>query len=194
VAPPSKSTTASPSNRKAAKKSSKTTKRTSKRAAPGTNGQVQNTDSRPLGGFAALVGIYGAGVAAAAVIARKKRIPDRFTPWDLLLLGIATHKLSRRISKDSVTSPLRAPFAEFREPAGSGEVNEEVEGSGFQKAVGELITCPFCVGQWVATGLVFGLAFAPRATRMLAGVFASAAVADFLQLAYARAEQAAGEG
>jgi hypothetical protein len=29
---------------------------------------------------------------------------------------------------------------------------------------------------------------------MLAGVFASAAVADFLQLAYARAEQAAGEG
>ena len=196
MAPPSKSTTASRSSSKPTKKSSKTTERTTKRAAPRTNGQgqAQKADPRPLGGFAALVGIYGGAVATAAVLARKKGIPDRFTPWDLVLLGIATHKLSRRISKDSVTSPLRAPFADFKEPAGSGEVNEEVEGSGFQKAVGELITCPFCIGQWVATGLVFGLAFAPRATRLLAGVFASAAVADFLQLAYARAEQAAEEG
>ena len=192
--PPSKSTTRSERDSAKATKSSKRGERSTKRAPARSNGQDRRRDPRPLGGFAALVGIYGAAVTTAALLARKKGIPERFTPWDLLLLGIATHKISRRVSKDSVMSPLRAPFAEFKEPAGSGEVNEEVEGSGFQKAVGELITCPFCIGQWVATALVFGLAFAPRATRLLAGVFASAAVADFLQLAYARAEQPAEEG
>jgi hypothetical protein len=141
-----------------------------------------------------LVGIYGASVTGAALFARKRGLRDRFTPWDLVLLGVATHKLSRRISKDSVTSPLRVPFAEFKEAGGPGEVNEEPQGRGLKKAVGELITCPFCIGQWVATGLVFGMVFAPRATRLIAGVFASAAVADFLQLAYARAEHVADEG
>jgi hypothetical protein len=28
--------------------------------------------------------------------------------------------------------------------------------------MGELLTCPFCLGQWVATGLIFGLVLAPR--------------------------------
>jgi hypothetical protein len=98
VAPPSKSTTASPSNRKAAKKSSKTTKRTSKRAAPGTNGQVQNTDSRPRGGVAAQGRIYGARVAAPGVLPRKKRKPDPVKPGGLRQRGQAPHKRSRRIA------------------------------------------------------------------------------------------------
>jgi hypothetical protein len=148
----------------------------------------------PRGGFAALVGVYAAGVTGASVFAKRRGLPDHVSPWDLVLIGVATHKLSRRLTKDSVTSPLRAPFAEFREPAGSGEINEDVKGRGLKKAIGELVTCPFCIGQWVATALVFGLVFAPRATRLVASVFASAAIADFLQLGYARAEQAADEG
>ena len=35
-------------------------------------------------------------------------------------------------------------------------MEEEVRGKGAQKAVGELITCPFCIDMWVATGLVAG--------------------------------------
>jgi hypothetical protein len=94
--------------------------------------------------------------------------------------------LSRLITKDSITSPLRAPFTRFIGPAGDGEVNEEVIGTGLRHAIGELVTCPFCIGQWVASGLVAGLAAAPEATEAFATVCALARVSDYLQLAYDR--------
>jgi hypothetical protein len=73
--------------------------------------------------------------------------------------------VSRRITKDSVTSPFRAPFAEVRGPEGLGEVKQRVRGRGLRRAIGELVTCPFCVGQWVATAFVFGLVFARTNSR-----------------------------
>jgi len=133
------------------------------------------------------------GVAAAGAVVRRqgRQLPD-ISFVDVMLVGVATHKLSRRLSKNSVTSPLRAPFTRYKGAAGPAELVEEVRGTGLRKAVGELVTCPFCLSQWVATGFVFGLALAPRATRMAASVFASLALADFLQFGYACAEQKAG--
>jgi hypothetical protein len=75
--------------------------------------------------------------------------------------------------------------------AGPAELQEGVRGSGIRKAVGELVSCPFCLSQWVSTGFTFGLLVAPRATRWAASIFASLALADFLQFAYAWAEQQA---
>ena len=147
---------------------------------------------RPLGGYAALMSVYGLGVAAGAVALRRRNrpLPD-VRAVDIVLVGIATHKLARRMSKDSVTSPLRAPFTRYEGVSGPAELQEGVRGHGLQKAIGELISCPFCISQWVATGFVFGLVAAPRATRWAASVFASLALADFLQFAYAWAEQRA---
>ena len=107
----------------------------------------------------------------------------------MLLAGVATHKVARLITKASVTSPLRAPFTRFAGTSGPAELAEEVRGTGLRKAVGELVTCPFCVGEWVATGLTAGLVLAPRATRAVAAVFVELTIADFLQLAYAAAQQ-----
>jgi hypothetical protein len=42
---------------------------------------------------------------------------------------------------------------------------------------------------WVATAFVMGLIFAPRLTRLITGTFTALAGADFLQLAYAKAQQ-----
>ncbi|HZQ77330.1 MAG TPA: DUF1360 domain-containing protein [Acidimicrobiia bacterium] len=147
---------------------------------------------RPLGGYAVLMGLYGTAVAAGAVALRRRRwpLPD-VCPADIALVGLATHKLARRVTKDSVTSPLRAPFTRYEGVAGPAELKEGVRGSGVRKAVGELISCPFCISQWVATGFTFGLVVAPRATRWTASVFASLALADFLQFGYAWAEQRA---
>jgi hypothetical protein len=147
---------------------------------------------RPLGGYAALMGLYGVAVTAGAVALRRRnqRLPE-VRPFDITLVGIATHKVARRMSKDSVTSPLRAPFTRYEGVAGPAELKEKVRGSGIRKAVGELISCPFCLSQWVSTGFVFGLLSAPRATRWTASVFTSLALADFLQFAYAWAEQRA---
>ena len=147
---------------------------------------------RPLRGYAALMGVYGTAVTAGAVALRRRGrpLPD-VRPVDIVLIGVATHKMARRVTKDSVTSPLRAPFTRYEGVAGPAELKEGVRGSGVRKAVGELISCPFCISQWVATGFTFGLLTAPRATRWAASVFASLALADFLQFAYAWAEQQA---
>ena len=139
-------------------------------------------EEHPLAGYAALIALYNTLFAAGLVIARGtgRKLPERVGPADVLLLGVATFRLSRLISKDSVTSALRAPFTEFQEPAGSGEVNERPRGSGLRKAVGELLTCPFCLGQWVGTALAFGMVFAPRFTRLVAAIGVATTLADWL--------------
>ena len=149
-------------------------------------------EDRPLGGYAALMALYGLSVTAGAVGLRRRGrpLPD-VRLADVALIGVATHKLARRVTKDSVTSPLRAPFTRYEGVAGPAELQEGVRGKGIRKAVGELVSCPFCISQWVATGFTFGLLTAPRATRWAASVFGSLALADFLQFAYAWAEQQA---
>ncbi|RZS91743.1 uncharacterized protein DUF1360 [Motilibacter rhizosphaerae] len=149
-------------------------------------------EDRPLGSFLALMGTYAAAVVAGGAVVRAsgRELPERISAADLALVSVATHKLSRLITKDPVTSPLRAPFTRFHGAEAPAELDEEVVGTGPRHAIGELVTCPFCVGQWVATGFAFGLVLAPRATRMAAGVLTAVTAADALQLAYSAGEQA----
>jgi hypothetical protein len=144
-------------------------------------------EARPLGGDLGAMGVYLGLVSAgvAAVRASGRELPDRIPPGDAALLAVATFRLSRRIAKDPVTSPLRAPFTAFQGPSGHAEVAEEVrEHGGVKHAVGELLTCPFCLAQWVATGLVFGYATAPNATRLVALTMTLVAGSDVLQFVY----------
>jgi hypothetical protein len=146
---------------------------------------------RPIGSYAMLeVAYLTACTALAGVVKRRGRLPERFHAGDLVLLAVATHRLSRTVSKDVVTSPLRAPFTRFKGAGAPGELSEEVRGEGMHRAVGELVTCPFCLAQWVATGFAFGLVLAPRPTRFVASVFTTVAAADVLQFVYAGAEKA----
>jgi hypothetical protein len=149
---------------------------------------------RPLEGYSVVMAIYGLLVALTGVIvaATGRKLPERWGVQDLLTVTIGTHKLSRTISKDAVTSPLRAPFAHYSGSGGPAEVMEETrQGSALRHSIGELLTCPFCLDMWVATGFVIGLIFMPRFTRLVAGTFTALAGADFLQLAYAKAQQMA---
>jgi hypothetical protein len=155
-------------------------------------------EHRPLDGYLLAMGSFSAlaaGLAAATKLTGRP-VPERPSTQDVLLVSIATHKLSRLVAKDSVTSPLRAPFTRYAEPAGAAEVNEEVrdEGSRTRHAIGELVTCPFCLAVWIATGLTGGLVLAPRLTRLVATALTATAVSDFLQLAYSMAKEAAEGG
>lgn len=144
-------------------------------------------DERPLLDHAALMGVYGTAVAGLSLVVkrRKAKLPERIPASDLALLSVATHKLSRLLTKDTVTAPLRAPFTRFKGPGAPGEVNEEPrEETPAKHAVGELVTCPFCMAQWVGTGFLFGYLLAPRATRAAASLFTMVAAADVLQYAY----------
>ncbi|OBJ02485.1 hypothetical protein A5659_10125 [Mycobacterium sp. 1165196.3] len=151
-------------------------------------------NDRPLGGYLAVMAVYSTVVVAAvlAALATGRTLPTRWRLQDLLILTLGTHKLSRTLTKDAVTSPLRAPFTRYAGTGGPAEVQEEVrEQSPLRHSLGELLTCPFCLDMWVATGFAIGLVFAPRFTRLVAGVFSALAGADFLQLAYAMAQQSA---
>ncbi|MGH3388157.1 MAG: DUF1360 domain-containing protein [Actinomadura sp.] len=147
---------------------------------------------RPLGSYGVLLTGYGLAVAAGAVIARLsgRRIPE-LGLWDIALMTVSTHKLSRALAKGPVTSPLRAPFTRYEGVSGPSELTEEVRGSGARHAVGELLTCPFCLAQWIGSGYVAGMTFAPRATRLAGATITAVTGADWLQLAYERLKKAA---
>ncbi len=148
-----------------------------------------STTKRPLGGYAALVGLFSAGLASAfAALKQKSEHSPELSPSDLLLFGIATHKLSRIAAKDLVTSPFRAPFVKFKKSAGAGEVEEEARGQGLREAVGDLITCPYCMAPWIAAVLVFASGRAPRSTRIVSAIFTITAGSDFLNRLYSRAK------
>jgi Protein of unknown function (DUF1360) len=148
-------------------------------------------EDRPLGGYLITMAIYGGLVSgmAGAAVATGRQVPDGLSAADVVLSAAATHKLSRLLSKDPVTSPLRVPFTSYQGQAGPSELAEEVRGQGARKTAGELITCPFCTGVWVATGITGGLIFLPRVTRVAIGTLAALAGADLLQFAHAWLEK-----
>lgn len=145
----------------------------------------------PFAPYLAFMSIFGMLVSAALLIARRqgRDLPERVGPGELLLVGTASHKLSRLLSKDKVTSPLRAPFTELEGRGGPAELEESSRGTGLQKAIGELLVCPYCLGLWVVAAFSVGLLFAPRVTRFIASLFAALTISDFFQIAYKAAEE-----
>ncbi|HEU4492652.1 MAG TPA: DUF1360 domain-containing protein [Rubrobacteraceae bacterium] len=140
----------------------------------------------PLPSYAALAGLFNLLLALFLLIARKagRPIPERIEARDIALLGVATHKVSLLVAHDAVTSPLRAPFTELQEKQSPKRVSEKPRGKGLRRSLGELLTCHFCVGQWVASFFTYGLVFAPALTRLVASIFAIVAVSDHLHQTY----------
>ena len=152
--------------------------------------EKEECEEQLLTEYATMLGFYVTTAAVLTGLAKQRgRLPRRFGLLDLALLGIATHKLSRIISKDRITSILRAPFVSYIRSAGAGEVEEEPRGRGIQRGIGHLISCPYCMAPWSATALAFGFLFAPRVARFFAGILGSVAMSDFLHRAYLAAKE-----
>ena len=144
----------------------------------------------PFRPYAALAAVFNAGFAGALLAAKRKgRLPERVTAEDLLLIGTASHKLSRLIAKDKVTTFVRAPFTEYQGRGGPAEVEERARGGEIRGAIGELLVCPYCLGLWASGAFHIGLLFAPRATRVAASTLTALTMSDFLQIAYKAAEE-----
>ena len=109
-----------------------------------TSGYNKGDDERPLRAYALLAIVYNTIFGGFLLLARRRGKMDELarqaTLGNVLLYGVATHKLSRLIAKDWVTSPLRAPFTTYEGHASGSEVNETPRGHGMQLALGELIT------------------------------------------------------
>jgi hypothetical protein len=137
----------------------------------------------PFGGHALLTGTFAGGVVLFALAQRRtgRELPERVPAGDLVLLSVATYKVSRLIAKDRITGFFRAPFTRYKGKSDRpSEVEEKPRGQGVQRAVGELLVCPYCLGQWVGTGFLMVYLREPRLARMVASVFSIVAGADLL--------------
>jgi hypothetical protein len=145
------------------------------------------------------MGAFVGGLAVAGALARAlDRDPREHTALDLAVLGAATFKAARTISRDEVTSFLREPFVEGEAHEGN---EEPVETGDMRQAIGELVTCSRCIGTWAAAGLAVTQILAPRFGRVLTWTLAAAGVNDWLQAGFAalthkanELEQRAGSG
>ncbi|MGW4436913.1 DUF1360 domain-containing protein [Streptomyces sp. NPDC004596] len=140
----------------------------------------------PLAGYAALAGTFAVGLGVYTAVARRRGVtlPPELPPWDVALLGTATFKVSRLLTKDKITSFLRAPFTRRADEGEAGEVMDEPRGTGVRRAVGDLLACPFCTSAWVAAALMCSYTASPRLTRLIGGGFGALTVADGLQYAW----------
>jgi hypothetical protein len=151
----------------------------------------EKREEPPLLSYAALVGAFNLLFGGALALARRsgRQLPERVGAADLLLIGVASHKVSRLLAKDKVLRPLRAPFTELEGKGGPAELEESPRGTGARRAIGDLLVCPYCLGLWVVAAFAVGLLFAPRLTRFLAAAFSALTISDFLQIAYKAAEE-----
>jgi hypothetical protein len=147
-------------------------------------------EDKPLASYGVLMSVFLTMATTFAGWFRRsgRELPERMEDRDLILLTLASHKASRLIAKDKVTSAIRAPFARYQGPGGPGEVSEEPRGRGLRRVVGELLVCPYCLGMWTSAFLTAGLLVAPRFTRWVASVLTIFFGADVLQIAYKKAE------
>jgi hypothetical protein len=167
-------------------------------AAPSTSPESPDSGAGPgaprgLAGYVTLVGAFGGMVAAATVAAKAmgREVPERVSPLDVAMAGLATHKLSRLIAKEKITRFARAPFTEVQaEPSPGGRALREKPRKGSVRgAVGELLLCPYCLDQWLSAGFTAGLVLAPRPTRLVAATYSAEAIADFLHVGWLAARK-----
>lgn len=135
---------------------------------------AERSQPPPYEAYAAIVGAFLAGLGAVSALSR--RSPPG-TALELVALSAATFKASRTLSRERVASFLREPFVEG--------ADEHPAGQGFQRALGELVTCTRCVGTWSAAALASTQMLAPRYGRALTWTLAAGAANDFLQAAFA---------
>jgi Protein of unknown function (DUF1360) len=153
-------------------------------------GYAEPEQRPPFAAYAAFATMFNGALAAAVMAAKRsgRELPERVEVQDLVLIGAASHKLSRLVAKKKITSFVRAPFTELQAKGGPAELEEKARGRGLRRAVGELLICPYCLGLWASGAFHAGLLLAPRATRFSASVLTAMTISDFLQIAYKAVE------
>ena len=136
------------------------------------------TERPPYEAYATIAGAFFGGLAVVGALARRSPPGSML---DLAALSAATFKASRTLSRERVGSFVRQPFVEGE--ADTGE-EEQPAGTGFQRALGELVTCPRCLGTWSAAALASTQMVAPRFGRLVTWTLGASAANDFLQGAF----------
>src|SRR5687768_14764777 len=84
------------------------------------NAAVRSEEQEPLAEYALVSLAFVTATAVGYRLLRRRHSVPELKLTDLLLLGLATNRLSRLITRDKVARPVRAPFTEIdpNTPAG----------------------------------------------------------------------------
>ena len=123
-------------------------------------------------------------IFAGFIILAARLIPLRLNSspslFDFVLLAFATIRLGRMIAYDRVMEPFRAPFTKtVPDKSGVGKT-VVARGTGIRCAIGQLISCPICIGTWIAAGLVYALYAFPGPARLFIIICAVIGLAEML--------------
>jgi hypothetical protein len=164
-------------------------------ALPPLESEHSPQQERPLRSYGALMVTFTALAAGFGVwyLRSGRELPESIGARDFALLTVASHKISRMVAKDRVTSPVRAPFTRFEDDAGPGEVDESARGRGLRRAIGELLLCPHCLGLWASSGLTALLLVFPRFTRWFAATLSTYFGSELLQIGYKKTQELLGD-
>lgn len=116
---------------------------------------------------------------------------------DAFIDALACYRLTRLITKDTITAPARGAVAEYAyatHPTAPNRPDPDAVrdwslttwakyAADDERAplLAELITCTWCTSIWVGFGVVAARTLAPRAWNKLATAFAMSAVASLVQ-------------
>lgn len=150
------------------------------------SGYAPQEEQPPLGTYAVLSSGFVAAIGAFLFAQRRNdELPEIIPTRDLALMGAASFKLSRLLTKEKVAAFIRAPFTEYQGKGDApGEVEEKARGTGPRAAIGQLLTCPYCIGMWIVSVFTIGLVTVPRETRFVTSLLAALGLSDFLQVGY----------
>ena len=113
--------------------------------------------------------------ATALASGRRPVLP---TPTELVMLGLASHRIGRMLAFERVGEPFRAPFTATVPDDSGADETVVARGRGVRWVVGELVSCPTCVATWASLALAIGQRVLPAPTRVLVGILAAAGVAE----------------
>ena len=139
------------------------------------NNSQQSADARDY----AAVNVAWVGLVTALLGATARSGKPGPSSTELPVLGLATFTLTKAVAKEKVGVWARAPLVE---PGEDGD--RRPRGRGLQYVLGELVTCPRCLGTWSSLGLVGLQVVRPREGRIVARILATAAINDVLQTSF----------
>lgn len=97
----------------------------------------------------------------------------------ILIISLASFRITRLFVFDKITENLRSPF--FDEMMEEGEIFLVPKPKGVRKWIGEMISCYWCTGIWVSAALVIGYTYLPSFFIPLIIIFAVAAIASVVE-------------
>ena len=107
-----------------------------------------------------------------------------FSPFKLLILGLAVYRGANIVSNEFVTKPIRSHFVVEKEVG--GEVIEVPLSTGFRGFIGLLLYCPSCTGVWIAAIILYSYLLWPTPTSVIVLLLSLSGLERFFAYTFGR--------